>query len=86
MHSSVMRTFRCSGRLGWGGWVSAQGVVCLGGVCLGGVCLGGCLWEGGVCQGGVYLGGLCLGCVRPPLTESQTDVKTLPFCNYYCGW
>ena len=35
MHSSRMRTVRCSGRLGRGGGVSAWRGVCLGGVCLG---------------------------------------------------
>ena len=51
MHSSRMRTVRCSSRLLGGGvsaWlVSAQGGVCLGGVCLGGVCPGGL--PGGMC-------------------------------------
>ena len=52
MHSSRMRTVRCSGCLIWGGEVSARGASAQGGVCLGGVCLGGrCL------PGGVYLGG-----------------------------
>ena len=47
MHSSRMRTVRCSGRLG--------------GVCLGGVCPGLCVsLEWGVCpEGGVFLEG-CL--------------------------
>ena len=52
MHSSRMRTIRCSGHLGG----------CLSGV----VCPGRCLprgvsEQGGVCPGGVCLGGVCLG-------------------------
>ena len=46
MHSSKMRTGRCSGRLGWrGGGVGgvSDQVVSV----LGGVCLGGCLLRGG---------------------------------------
>ena len=65
---------------GWG--VSAQGGMSAGR--WGGVCLpkglGWCVsaWGGGVCRG---------GCTPPALlTESQTGVKTLPFCNFVCGW
>ena len=43
MHSSRMRTVRCSGRRG-GGVVSARGV-----------CEGVCLWGGGVCPGSVKI-------------------------------
>ena len=56
MHSSRIRTFRCSGNLVG---VSARGRVvmsawegvCLGGVCLGGICPGMSAQGGGVCLG-----------------------------------
>ena len=50
MHSSRMRTVRCSGHLGVGVCLGGgvQGGVCLEGVCLGGV-------KVGVCLGGVHL-------------------------------
>ena len=69
MHSSRMRTVRCSGR--WGGvW--------------GGVCLGGCMPRGGCLPrgGGDCLG---VDVHLPLWTESQTGVKTLPFRNFVCG-
>ena len=51
MHSSRMRTVRCSNHLVGGG-----GVVCPGGVCL----PGGCLLRGDVCPGWCLPGGMCL--------------------------
>ena len=83
MHSSRIRTVRCSSHLGRRGGLP-RGSVCLGGVCLpgGGVCLGrgvfqggsawGCL-SGGVCPGSVCLsegaegGSACQMGVTPPL-------------------
>ena len=65
VHSSRMRTVRCSGHLSGDvypggclpGGVSARGCVprgvcAQGGVCPGGVCPGGCVPRGGVCPGG----------------------------------
>ena len=64
MHSSRMRTVRCSGRLSWG----VGGCLARGGL-PGGVCLG-----GGVCPGWYVWSGWC---TPPPLwTEWQTLVKT----------
>ena len=66
MHSSRMRTVRCSSRLSGG--VSAQGEGCLpsGGVCL---------EKGGVCPGGVSLWGVCLGGGQPGEVSAQ-EVST----------
>ena len=76
------------------GGLSTSGVVCFGGglSTSGGVCLGGSA-SGGVCSRGVSAlgGGVCSqgGCIpacteadTPPLTESQTPVKTLPWPNF----
>ena len=56
MHSSVIRTVRCSDRLRGGGGVSARRGACLGGVCLGIGCLPG---EWGVSSQGVYTSPPC---------------------------
>ena len=84
MHSSRMRTVRCSGHLdGGGGGAASQEVSAAVAVSGGGVsacrgmsaCQGRCLPEGGC---------LCRGCQpdTPPLwTEWQTGVKTLPCRN-----
>ena len=87
MHSSRMRTVRCSGHLDGGGWLPAKRCL-LQWPSRGGVCLprkmsapGGCLPEGGCLPRGC----LCRGCQpdTPPLwTEWQTGVKTLP-CRKY---
>ena len=74
MHSSRMRTVRCSSRLRGGGGGCLLGGVCLLGevsACRGGVCLpGGCLPARGV----VCLGGVCLpGGVHLPPPRGQTD-------------
>ena len=74
MHSSRMRSIRCSGRLE--GVCLERGYVLGGGVSARGGCLpGGCLPRGGCLLEGVH----------PPGTESQTGVKTLTFRNYSCG-
>ena len=90
MHSSRMRTVRCSGRL-MGGGVFAQGVcVCpLGDVCPGGVCPGGgeCLprrWrvsaQEGVCLEGLPKWGWCMsvcpgGVHLPPPVDRVLDTR-----------
>ena len=76
----------------WG--VSALGGVCSGGcllpeegVCSWGVSAGGVSAHGGVCSWGVSAPKGCIpACTEvdppPPLTESQTPVKTLPWPNF----
>ena len=70
MHSSRVRTVRCSDRH-WGGCLPARG--CLPGSCLpAGVCpavVSSCRW-------------VCLPDPLPPWKEWQTHVKTLPCRNY----
>ena len=82
MHSSRMRTVRCSSHLLGGGGICAGGVFpgeCLnrgvstqGGVCRGGCLSRGCLPGGVSGQGGVYL--VYWGCLAdiPPWTEFLT--------------
>ena len=74
MHSSRMRTVRCSARRVMGG-----GCVCPGGVCLPGggsvSAQGGVMCQGGTCPGGVYPGG-CLP--RGVCIPACTGADTLP--------
>ena len=72
MHSSRMRTVRCSSRL--------AGEVCLpgGGVCPGGCLPGGCLARG-MCAPG---GGVCPGGCPCEQNDWQTGVKTLTCRNF----
>ena len=74
MHSSRMRTVRCSSHPGEG--VSEQGgYVCPGGVCLGVSAQGGMSAQGGVCLGGVFPGG-CLpgGCLLRGVSATPTPL------------
>ena len=84
MHSSSMRTIRCSGRL-MGGVVSAQGG-CLPGGC---VCRGGCLPRGGVCLGGggmgVCRGSVCPGGVSARGVSAQMVYTSFPPCGQNSG-
>ena len=83
MHSSRMRTARCSAHLKGGGCMpgemSAWRIVCLGVVCLGDVCLGvvprRCLPREGVSVGGGVSteGVICLGGL-PSGVSAQGDV------------
>ena len=82
MHSSRMRTVRCSGRQ-WG--------VCLprGGVCRGAVCPGGG-FPGGVCpewsaqEGGLPKEDICpVGC--PPVDRMTNTCKNITLRNYVAG-
>ena len=89
MHSSRMRTVRCSDRLAGGG-ISPWGVSSKGGCLPRGQCLprGWCL-PGGVCPGGVCLVRVCIsacngGRHRLPWTDRHL-YRTLPFRNYCCG-
>ena len=66
MHSTKMRTVRCSGCHGKGG-------VCRG--CLPGGCV-----MGGVCRGGVRPGGVCQTPPVDRMTDAR--VKTLPCHKY----
>ena len=65
MHSSRMRTVRCSGSWGDIPGCTGQGGVCPGAGCLPGECLPGDVCLGNVCPGGVSAqGGVCLrGCL-----------------------
>ena len=87
MHSSRMRTVRCSGRLGGGGnCLSKKGVF-----------LGGCLPVGVSARRYLLRGCLTRGCMpggcTPPWIQGKhfsgkriTDrCKTIPFRNYCCG-
>ena len=67
MHSSRMRTVRCSGRRGVSGGGSAQG-----GVCWGGVCPGGSVGGGGLTRGGVSQHALGRGVSAPVYAGIQT--------------
>ena len=61
MHSSRMRTVRCSGHLGGGGFLPMG---CLGGVCLGGICPVGLFAQEGVSAwGSVCPGESVQGCL-----------------------
>ena len=75
MHSSRMRTFRCSGRP-FGRGVFAQGV---GGVSAqGDVCLGGCLPRGSLPRG---------MSARHPAVDRMTDTcRNITLLQLCCGW
>ena len=68
MHSSRMRTVRCSGRL-WGGGVLPREDLPRGDVCLGGCLPRGVFAHGVVCLGGVVTGppGALLFDVKPEI-------------------
>ena len=91
MHSSRMRTVRCSGRPGGGGLhtgVSVQGGVCGPGGCLparGCLPAGGSACWGVFCLGGVHLpGGVCLPFLTRAcenITFPQLGLRTVKITN-----
>ena len=69
MHSSGMRTVRCSGRFRGGMFAEEVGVL-PGGVYLGGVC---------------PEGGLPRGCTPPAVDRQKDACENIPFRNSSCG-
>ena len=79
MHSTRMRTVRCSGCLASRG-VFTQGVSTLQGVfTLQGVSAGGCLPRGCLPIGVACPGGICLGVCTPPVNRITDRCKNITF-------
>ena len=71
MHSSRMRTVRCSGHRGWGG------------LPMGGVCLGGSAW-GCLPGAGCLPRGSCLGGVYPSMQWGRHPPLWIEFLTHAC--